>query len=161
MYKTHCLLCSFTTPAIYPLVSNCVIHCGACQSYQIVLTPHCRTLSCIPWLCHGNHVIHRMLSYASCDTYYYILKVRKQSTLAEIFRTFWTCSTNRDDWVRTYSKSTSAVPSFNLRTDEQTDEIPFRPWCQMTRRDDIEKSRSSVRPMSSYRRTIANPVAGI
>ena len=27
----------------------------------------------------------------------------------------------------------------------------------MTRRDDIEKSRSSVQPMSSYRRTIANP----
>src|SRR5436309_15936791 len=27
----------------------------------------------------------------------------------------------------------------------------------MTRRDDIEKSRSSVRPMSSYGRTIANP----
>src|SRR5947207_15409770 len=26
-----------------------------------------------------------------------------------------------------------------------------------TRRDDIEKSRSSVRPMSSYGRTIANP----
>ena len=88
---------------------------------------------------------------------WHILKVRKQSTSAEIFRTFWTCSTNRDDWVCTYSKSTSAVPSFNLRTDEQTDEIPFRPWCQMTRRDNIEKSRSSVRPMSSYRRMIADP----
>ena len=31
----------------------------------------------------------------------------------------------------------------------------------MTRRDDIEKSRSSVRPMSSYGRTIANPASSI
>jgi len=95
---------------------------------------------CIPW-----HIV-------------LLLKVRKYSTSAEIFHTFWTCSTNRDNWVCTYLRSTSLVSSLNLRTDEQTDEIPFRPCGQMTRRDDIEKSRSSVRLMSSYGQTIANPV---